>query len=352
MKLTDEQKRVLYALVKDIRDNGVKQRSLGGYAGTGKTTIIKYLTQFFPKFAVVAYTGKAGNVLRKKGIYHASTIHSRIYKPYFDNGVVYFDLTDDVGCDGFIVDEASMVGKEIYDDIKSFGLPMIFVGDHGQLEPIDSDFNLMGEPDYTLETIHRNAGSIARFAEHMRKGFSPRSFKPEDDMVVFVSDLSDKLLTEVDQVICAFNKTRVGINQRIRKSLGLEGVLNIGERIMCLKNNRLQGLFNGMQGEVQNLYRGPRGRKLMDFLFDGMTYSAVPYEEDQFGKESYKIKYHGNDGPNPFDYAGCITAHKSQGDEFDQVLVIEQRCAKWNHKRWAYTAASRAKKKLYWKIGS
>jgi exodeoxyribonuclease-5 len=136
MELTAHQKHALYQLVKGLRDEKKAQITLGGYAGTGKTTLIKYLIKFFPTYAVAAYTGKAANVLRKKGI-PASTIHSRIYKPFFDNGVVYFDLTPDPGCDGFIIDEASMVSKEIFEDLKAFGLPIVFVGDHGQLEPVD-----------------------------------------------------------------------------------------------------------------------------------------------------------------------------------------------------------------------
>lgn len=350
MKLTDEQKVALYKIVTDIKNEN-KQISLGGYAGCGKTTLINYLTKFYPKFAVCAYTGKAANVLRKKGISGATTIHSRIYKPSFENGVVYFDMNPNPDCDGFIVDEASMVSEEIYNDLKSYDLPIVFVGDHGQLEPVDSSFNLMQKPDYCLETIHRNAGLIAKFAQHLRSGINSRGFREKGDDIELITNVSESNLVEVDQVICAFNKTRVDINNQIRKALGYEGVLNVGERVMCLKNNKTQGLFNGMQGTVSKLYTGPRGRKLMDFEFDGLVYHGVPYEEAQFGQEKYKIKHGGQDSPNPFDYAYCITAHKAQGDEFDKVLVIEQRCNNWDHRRWAYTAASRAKQKLYWKLG-
>lgn len=51
---------------------------------------------------------------------------------------------------------------------------------------------------------------------------------------------------------------------------------------------------------------------------------------------------------NPFDYAYVVTCHKMQGDEQPNILVYEQVCDKWDHKRWAYTAASRAKDKVYW----
>lgn len=350
MQLTPHQKLALYKIVKDLREEKRPQVSLGGFAGTGKSTLLKYLVKFFPTFAIAAYTGKAANVLRKKGIQSATTIHSRIYKPYFDeNGAVYFDLTDDPSCDGFLIDESSMISREIYDDLCSFGLPMVYVGDHGQLEPIGTDFNLMKKPDYKLEEIHRNAGDIAKFAEHVRNGYPSRTFKCSDDSVRFLSqkELTDDMLTSVDQIICAYNKTRVAINARVREALGYTGILNVGEKIMCLRNNRRQGLFNGMQGIVRNLYTY-KNKKCMDFEFDDFLIEGIRYDEKQFGQESYDIKM-GQDTPNPFDYAACITAHKSQGDEFDSVLVLEQKCAKWDHKRWIYTAASRAKSNLYLK---
>lgn len=347
MKLSEEQKNILYCIVKSAR-NGTKQQTLGGYAGVGKSFLINYLTRFFPSFGVAAYTGKAANVLRSKGVSDASTIHSRIYQPFFDNGVVYFDLAIDPGCSGFIIDEASMVSEEIYSDLMSFGLPIIFVGDHGQLEPIGDGFNLMKKPDYRLEEIHRNAGDIARFAEHMRHGFSARGFKPQDGSVSLVSKVGVNDYLEADQVICAYNKTRVKVNAQVRKALGHKGLLKVGERVMCLKNNRKQGLFNGMQGTVVKLYQKSRGGKYMDFLFGDTLIEGVKYTPKHFGQESYNIGW--GDAPNPFDYAYCVTCHKAQGDEWNNVLVIEQKCNKWDHKRWAYTAASRPRVFLKWKL--
>lgn len=352
IELTDRQKWALYQLVVGLNEKNLAQQTLGGYAGTGKTTILKYLVKFLPNFGVAAYTGKAANVLRKKGI-PASTIHSRIYKPYFDNGTVYWDLNPDPGCDGFIIDEASMVSEDIYEDLKSFGLPMIYVGDHGQLEPVDSNFNLMENPDYTLEEIHRNAGDIPRFAEHLRNGYASRGFKSQDGTVnlIYNKDISTELLLSVDQIICAFNSTRVEINKRIREAKGYTDILHVGEKVMCLRNNRKSGLFNGMQGTVMRLFEGRYGRKFMDFQFDDTLMEGVAYEVSCFGQEKYKIK-HGADTPNPFDYAPCITCHKAQGDEFQKLLVIEQKCKKWDHRRWSYTAASRPREELTWVLAA
>ena len=347
MELTKSQTHALYQLVNGVRKQRKPEQTLGGYAGTGKTTLIKYLVQFFPNYGVCAYTGKAANVLRKKGM-SASTIHSRIYEPRFENGTMWFDLRDDPGCSGFIVDEASMVSKEIYDDLTLFGIPMIFVGDHGQLEPVGTKFNLMSKPEIRLEEIHRNAGEIAWFAEHVRKGFAPKSFRKAKEKVEFISPkkLSTEQLLESDQVICAYNSTRVETNARIRKALKYTGIINEGERVMCLRNNKRLGLFNGMQGTVKRLFQKKK-RHYMDFEFDGTVIPSVCYDPHQFGQEKGANGF-GNTTINPFDYAYCITCHKSQGDEWNRVLVLEQKCSRWSHKRWAYTAASRAKLHLDW----
>ena len=64
--LTDRQKWVLYQVVDGIKNQNKMICKIGGFAGTGKTTLIKYIIKFFPDFLVCAYTGKAANVLRKK----------------------------------------------------------------------------------------------------------------------------------------------------------------------------------------------------------------------------------------------------------------------------------------------
>lgn len=316
---------------------------------THNTTLIKYLIKFFPNFKVCAYTGKAANVLRKKGI-EASTIHSLIYQPIIEDGIlVGFDLADNLDADGVIIDEASMVSKEIYEDLKYFDLPLIFVGDHGQLEPIGSDFNLMLNPDFRLEQIHRNANEIAKFAQHLRMGYVARSFRPKTDRVVFLNswNVTPTQMINVDQIICAFNKTRVGINTKVREILGFKGLLNVNEKIICLKNNKELMLFNGMQGTVRSLHK-KKGSDRLDFEFDERVYPSLKYSKQFFHKERPDLENYGKDEPIPFDYAYGITTHKSQGDEWDKVMVYEQKSGMWNHRRWAYTAASRAAEQLVW----
>lgn len=346
VKLTDEQESVKQEILKF----GKPIQRLGGVAGSGKTTVISHLIEDLPEFAVCAFTGKAANVLRKKGI-DASTIHSLIYKPMLDHsgkivirdGSPVFVLATELDCDGIIVDEASMVSKEIYKDLCSFNIPLIFVGDHGQLEPVGEGINVMAQPDFVLETVHRNAGEIAFFAEHIRNGNNPMAWR-SGGKVIFMDKMSAwENYREVDQIICAYNATRVAVNQAVRKMLGYTGTMVVGERIMCLRNSKTHFLFNGMQGFVKDIVK----RNKIVFSANEMDLN-VSVDKHFFNCEKYDFTDIGKDGPHPFDYAYCITAHKSQGDEWPVVMVLEQKCKNWSHVRWSYTCASRAKEKLIW----
>lgn len=344
INLTNEQKDAIRGVIKSIKSQQIV--TLSGYAGTGKSTCLAIISKVLPNFAICAYTGKACNVLRKKGL-PASTIHSIIYKPIsLQDGQVEFVLKDkyEIDIDGFIIDEASMVSKEIHEDLCSYGLPIIYVGDHGQLEPIGTDFNLMKDPKYKLETIHRNAGEIAHFAEHLRKGKPAVYFNCSNKVqIVQHKAVENRHFVSVDQVICAYNKTRVEINEkaRIEKNINFSYVA-VGDKIICLRNNKSKGLFNGMQGIVKKI----RKNEHFDFISDGQFYENIRYNSEQFGQETNK--YINDKDSEPFDYAYCITCHKAQGDQFNSLIVIEQRCNKWDHARWSYTAASRAINSLIW----
>jgi exodeoxyribonuclease-5 len=342
MEITEEQKNVIRNVLRDL--NNKPYLKIGGFGGTGKSTIIKILKHKLKNFALGAYTGKAANVLRQKGMYDARTIHNLIYYPVKENDEETIWLrSPDIEYDGFIIDEASMVSKEIHEDLLSYRKPIIYVGDHGQLEPIGNKFNLMMNPDYKLETIHRNAGEIAHFANHIRQGKNPNKF-PSGQQVKIINKniLSDDNLCKAEQVICAFNKSRVNLNSRIRRALNKEEIISIGEKIICLRNNKKLQLFNGMQGIVTEIHK----RNRFSFISGDTLYRNMLFDYNQFGKEKNEFEFLNEE--NPFDYAYAITTHKSQGDSFNSVIVFEEKCDKWCHKRWSYTAASRAKKLLIW----
>lgn len=332
-------------------------QTLGGYAGTGKTTVIKTLVSRLTSNnmnpAICAYTGKAVNVLRNKDL-TSQTLHSLLYTPIYDTdgnidgwSLVNKNLITDV-FDVIIVDEASMVDSIIYKDLVEIGLPIIFVGDHGQLEPISNSdkFNLMRDPDIKLEKIHRNSGEIAYFADFVRKGNLPSKFPTQNRVqLVKASGVEPRHYAEYDQTICVYNKSRIRINNMVReyKKINLS-YISVGDKIICLKNHFTQGLYNGMQGIVTQVHRNEK----ISFLSNGIKYSKIPYDPEQFGKEKTDYKREIFSRKNPFDYAYAITCHKSQGDEWDDVIVYEENNEFCDPLRWRYTAASRAKNSLIW----
>ena len=355
MKLTEEQKNVIHGVLDNIK-SGKQIIKVSGFAGTGKSTIVYNLYHALPNSAVCAFTGKAADVLRKKHI-PATTIHSLIYKPIMEDGKPkkdkhgnpIFAKTETLEADQIIVDEASMISRDLYEDLVSFNRPIIFVGDHGQLEPVGADINLMQYPDFILEQIHRNAGEIAHFCSWIRQGYKPAAFARyiREGKVLFINKFQvEPYYTKADQIICAFNKTRMEVNYKTRFALGFTDFKKPqkNDRVMCLKNNSRIGLFNGMQGVITYLYKNNR------FIFktEDKTFDII-YDPSQFGRESYDISG-GKDDPDPFDWCFAITLHKAQGSEWPIVLVKEQKSRNWDHSRWAYTAASRAKDLLIWEV--
>ena len=352
--LTPEQRDAVFYLI----DFNARIQTLGGYAGTGKTTVIKTLKQKLPDFAVCAFTGKAANVLRRKQV-AASTIHSLIYKVIEakrkdalgkERSFTEFKLRtpDELDCRGIIVDEASMVSREIYNDLVSFDLPVIFVGDHGQLEPVGGEgFNLMEKLDVKLEKVHRNAGEILHFANFLREGNPSSDWRRHElctgegvDLIRF-SEVRE-IAPKADQMICAFNRHRVIYNQQRREQLGRPANRPVvGDRVMCLQNQATTGVYNGMQGTIAALF----GDDEMEFSANDRDYRVkfFPAQFNRIERERYSKSIR-----LPFDYCYCITAHKAQGDEWDHVLAIEQICPAWEHQRWAYTVASRARTRLSW----
>lgn len=342
VKLTDEQEEIALKVCKLEK----QVQTLGGLAGTGKTTLVSHIVQELNGFACCAYTGKAADVLRSKGV-DATTIHSLIYTPTDEkdkDGLPIFEKKEKLGVKGIIVDEASMVGTTIYRDLISFDLPIIFVGDHGQLEPVGEDIYLMKNPDFKLETVHRNAGDIALFAHHLRNDGHAEDF-PKSDLIKIVQKkdcTSD--LTEVDQIICAKNDTRVAINRYVRELQGDVGDFPVkGDRIISLQNSKKLGIYNGSQGLVRSV-----GPLRLSAMFNNGKLVRSKYDVKTFNQE----KVVRDPYTHPFDYAYAITCHKAQGSEWRKVMVIEQRVPLWEHRRWAYTAASRAREQLIWVIPS
>lgn len=374
VKPTDEQQAAVQRIISWLTDPSAPLMfRMGGYAGTGKTTTIKYLLHLLQlarngdgsdelsflmgKTAMVcAFTGKAASVLRKKGV-QASTIHSLMYRPVPKAGggpndiewrrVAYFDLPGNF----FIVDEASMISSDIYKDMLEYGLKMLFIGDPGQLEPVGDNPNLMRNPDVTLMKIHRQAleSPIIELATNIRNGYPLPKSSAHPDLIIRDKNLNTHDLLGVTQVICAKNATRQRINTVCRQAYSRVELLEKGDKLIITKNNKDLGVFNGMIVYVREISSDNHRR-----------WNCLLEDEDQnmigwlpIAKEPFSAVFDAKNYRHPkdlvqADYGYCVTCHKAQGSEWEHVLVIYEWMPPnvWCMKRWGYTAFTRASKRL------
>jgi exodeoxyribonuclease V len=353
--LTSEQTLACSTINEWFQSGHARQFTLGGLAGTGKTTLLQHLPLILPnaRIAFGAYTGKAVSVLASKGIPDPGTLHSLLYNAEKKKNGSFFFRPKPLDCDLLVVDEASMVSKDLYAEISGRRCKTLYVGDHGQLPPVGDNPNLMARLDFRLETILRQAldSPIIRFAHSLRNGESP-VYQQEDRLLV--GPRSSLSWSPDHQILCAYNKTRVSVNQAIRRQLGYTSLLPVpGDKIICLKNSREWGLFNGLLCTV--LTAETHGQFVHLVVKDEMnaTYGPLPCPISQFNNAS---KLDDDAFPyNPdyplssiclFDYAYAITTHKAQGSEWPNVIVIEERSTLWPMPTWRYTAATRARDTL------
>ena len=355
--LTEEQLTAVNRITDFIaKPNAERQFKIGGYAGTGKTTLIKHLLKHSGKRCLVcAFTGKAVHVLNKKGV-PAATIHSSIYNTEVNrDGTYTFYRRDRIegNPDIIIVDEASMVSTDLYDDLLLFGKPIIWVGDPGQLEPVGDNPNLMAEPDFVLSKIHRQAekSPIISLATKIRMGGVVEA-PMCDDLKIYrgkKQSITPQQLLAVDQVLCATNRTRITLNNAVRKHLNRPANdIVIGDKIIVLRNNRTFSVFNGMIATVTKIKKTEALYYMCDLVDElGNELLDRPLWRTPFIRALNKNEYCPRDYVH-VDFAYAITVHKSQGSEWDNVLLFDEWLPPkvWDMKRWRYTGITRAAKKL------
>jgi len=205
---------------------------LFGYAGTGKTTLVKHLAEGVDgKVLFAAFTGKAACVMRSKGCYSASTIHSLIYKAR-ESGeeMPSFELWNDAPASKaklIIIDECSMVDAELARVLMSFGVPLLVLGDPAQLPPIQGGgFFTDAEPDAMLTEVHRQArdNPIIRLSMDIRAGNPLAEGQYGDTQVVRRAELDPKRVLGADQVLVGRNVTRKAYTGINGLSLRIEGL--------------------------------------------------------------------------------------------------------------------------------
>ena len=255
-----------------------------------------------------------------------------------------------------IVDEATMVNDDLAEDILSFGIKTVFIGDNNQLPPVFGVSSVMLNPDFWLTKIMRQAENnpIIYLSQRVLKDL-PLQYGIYGKSRVVPSVTLDETYTRYDAIIAGKNKVRDDINEYIRYNI--KGVTSrlpvIGDKLICRQNDwdrSIEGniyLTTGMTGIVTDIHRSLGGNKYMsiDFLPEisdeeffnlllDTQYIRMNYEDRRnYGFSRYE----------KFEYGYCVTCHACQGSQFDNVLFINQ----WFHdadltKKIQYTAITRA----------
>jgi exodeoxyribonuclease-5 len=365
--------------------------TFGGLAGTGKSTVIAlFAREVARRVAFCAPTGKAALGLAQKlgaagvdlGRHFCGTIHRLIYRPTFDpetGRLVRVERAPELPYDLLVVDEASMVGRSVYEDLATYRKPMLFVGDHGQLQPItapgERPFSLLASPMLTLERVHRQVeGSpILALATHVRQGGDPAAFRCDGGAVRRVAArTAEELLerapelalgpAEESVVLTHTNRARVAHNRALQHALGRSDAVHLaaGDVVVCLRNSYFVAgddhvlIANGARGVVEEVHEerehhvlattlhadeGARvkGEVLLQQLGREKTldsYEDLPF--DVFGWSDVGLLY---------DHGYAVTVHKAQGSQYRRTAVVLESSGQ-SDPRWLYTAVTRATQEL------
>jgi exodeoxyribonuclease-5 len=387
---------------------------LFGYAGTGKTTLARHIVDTLGVTALfAAFTGKAAYVLRTKGCDNAQTIHSLIYQPVekvrarldelqeqhtaatdpaekallarqiqVENDKLAtpdFILREDSLLDGaplLVLDEVSMVGERIAADLLSYGVKILCLGDPAQLPPVEGGgYFINAQPDHLLTEIHRSAldSPVTRLATAVRQS-------PPGDRTLGMNGMDGhsgrKLAVTADEV-AAFDQVLVGTNKvrwqaihLLRGLRGLHGSVPLpGDRVIGLANSREADIFNGQQFTIVDTSAPSVGadRITMSVVDDaGAERRVTAWLAGFTGQEGEKhARREGRGSVAAMTFAQAITCHKSQGSQWDRVLVVDESwifasagtraameagcdaaaagaAGHLNGQRWLYTAITRA----------
>lgn len=383
--------------------------TMGGFAGTGKSTLIGVLSGEFKKLvAYVAYTGRASSVLHRKlkaagapttsftrptgeyderyhdpslpvkgGPSFVGTIHRLLYAPIINQREELIGwrrrLKLDREYDLIVCDEASMVGDDLLNDLMAHKVPLLAVGDHGQLPPVMATGELMKDPDLKLEKIHRQAekNPIIKLSRIMREeGYLDEDLDDKKHIRFRPKSKLEKVLRESYEhaepidigLICYTNRKRIQLNATARTTLGFKATPKKGEVLICLKND--PPIFNGMRGVLT-----AKGK--LDEEHPWILHTTIAFPEE--GIEAFNIEACAatfnrerpfdnieeiqalgipakkfSDAGHPYDFGYAMTCHKSQGSQFSHVVLFLDRPVEDNEdsRRYFYTAVTRASEKL------
>ncbi len=349
-----------------------------GGPGTGKTTIMRGITELYrqlnklsyeklqEKIALLAPTGRAAKRMSEATFLKASTIH-RFLKWQKETGKFQINEYNKSKVELVILDEASMIDTSLMAALLkgiSANCRIIMVGDDHQL-PSVSPGNLLHDlitsnklPSVKLEKLYRQGhdSNIITLAYNIRNDFIDESiFNISDDLTFIKCGIRDVMqnIKEISntyrdysyknfQVLAPMYKSIAGIDEinknlqeifnpksKNKKELKIADVVfRENDKVIQLTNMPDDNVYNGDIGIISKISLSPK--KEIEVDFDNNT---VKYTPSNF---------------NNFRLAYAISIHKSQGSEFDVVIMpIVKNYNKMLYKKLVYTAITRCKKNLF-----
>lgn len=359
---------------------------LTGGPGTGKTTtlngVIHLCTKAGSTVLLAAPTGRAAKRMTELTGREAKTIHRLLGTEYNDSGELTFmhDEQNQLQADVIIVDEVSMVDTLLFAGLLRavrLSARIVLVGDVDQLPSVGAGQLLQTLiesrriPVVRLTEIFRQAqeSCIIRSAHQIVNGEMPDLREKQSDFfffdrrnaneaAAFLKDLYSRRLPQAygfkpQSDIQVISPTRKGIlgtvtlNQMLQETVNppqygkmimknLLYTFREGDKVMQIQNQydmewakdgeRGTGIFNGDMGTVTVIDKAANTLKVD---FDG---KIVTYRPDQLDQ---------------LELAYAVTVHKSQGSEFEAViLVLPEGRDRLSYRSLLYTAVTRAKKLL------
>ncbi|WP_020073568.1 SF1B family DNA helicase RecD2 [Faecalispora sporosphaeroides] len=360
---------------------------LTGGPGTGKTTalnaIISILEEQGEKVLLAAPTGRAAKRMSEVTGKEAKTIHRMLQVEWNDRDAPTFARNEKnlLDCDALVLDELSMVDVQLFESVLHalpLGCRLILVGDCDQLPSVGAG-NVLGDlircgkfPVVQLQEVFRQSMNslIVRNAHRVVAGEMPELHDRTGDFFFLPMRQADRIADTVVglyterlprtygydpaadiQVLCPGKRGAVGteeMNRRLQEALNPPGpqkreinvngaVLRTGDKVMQVRNDYNltwqrpdgstgEGVYNGDVGILLEIDK--RGGTLTVQMDD--RYVLYPLESAA-----------------ELDLAYAMTVHKSQGNEFQAVVIpLYTGPSQLNYRNLLYTAITRAKSLL------
>ncbi len=373
IELSDAQQEAVQKLIEN------RVLVLTGLPGTGKTTVIRTFVRLFKHtkipFVLMAPTGIAAKRLASVTGEPAATIH-RSFK--YDGHEWGYNSSNKYSVGAVIIDEMSMVDQELFYRIVDALHPdtmLVLVGDDAQLPSVGPG-NVLREliscpsiPNVRLTQIFRQAetSGIVVASHKIHRGVSPipEVRQPDSDfqfvqmldeerIVDFIVEAAVKLkardanfqvLSPKYDGVIGVNKLNEALRDKLNPSEGKQewrdGLLSVreGDRLMVIRNNYDLNIYNGDMGKLVAIDRSFLKVRIHGVGDSVDTYVNIPKDDGKVrAQDILKLAY-------------AITVHKSQGSEFDTVLMpIVRTQGRMLQRNLFYTAITRARKKV-WLLG-